>query len=141
MTRSASAPPMRVLRFPEAVAREPAIDAWIASRPAGFRSLARRWFEEMRACGDDVRELMHDGAPTACVQDAAFGYVNVFSVHMNVGLFNGSALCDPAGLLEGTGRFMRHVRLRPGSQFDPSALRDLIGAAYQDMKARLRGAT
>jgi hypothetical protein len=27
----------------------------------------------MRQCGGDVRELMHDGCPTACVDDAAFG--------------------------------------------------------------------
>lgn len=135
-TVNAAEPLMRVLRFPAAVPREPAIDAWLDRQPAGFRSLARQWFEAMRACGGDVRELMHDGAPTACVQDAAFGYVNVFRAHMNVGLFNGAILPDPAGLLEGNGRFMRHVKVRPGNEPDPSALRDLIAAAYRDMKAR-----
>ena len=129
--------PMRVLRFPDAVAREPAIDAWLDEQPAEFRSIARRWFEKMRACGDDVRETMHDGSPTACVQDAAFGYVSVFRSHMNVGLFNGAVLQDAAGLLEGNGKFMRHVKVRPGSEPDPLALSDLITAAYQDMKARL----
>lgn len=128
---------MRVMRFPEAVAREPAIDAWLDRQPAEFRSLAREWFEQMRACGDDVRELMHDGCPTACVHDAAFGYVNVFTAHMNVGLFNGAILKDPAGLLEGNGKFMRHVKVRPRSEPDPSALIALIAAAYADMKARL----
>ena len=129
--------PMRVLRFPDAVAREPAIDAWLDEQPAEFRSIARRWFEKMRACGDDVRETMHDGSPTASVQDAAFGYVSVFRSHMNVGLFNGAVLQDAAGLLEGNGKFMRHVKVRPGSEPDPLALSDLITAAYQDMKARL----
>lgn len=66
---------MRVVRFPEAVERSAAIDAWLDRQPIEFRSIARMWFERMRACGDDVRELMHDGAPTACVEDAAFGYV------------------------------------------------------------------
>jgi hypothetical protein len=92
----------------------------------------------MRACGDDVRELMHDGAPTACVDDAAFGYVNVFRAHMNVGLFNGAVLDDPEGMLEGSGKFMRHVKVRPGSEQDSSALRELIAAAYRDMRARSR---
>ena len=130
--------PMRVLRFPEAMKRDPAIDDWLDRRPTEFRPLARKWFEQMRACGDDVRELMHDGAPTACVEDAAFGYVAVFRTHMNVGLFNGAILPNPAGLLEGNGKFMRHVKVRPGAEPDPAALSALIVAAYQDMKARLR---
>lgn len=129
--------PMRVLRFPDALAHEPSIDIWLNKQPAEFRTIARRWFEEMRACGDDVRELMHDGSPTACIQDAAFGNVSVFKAHLNVGLFNGAVLEDPAGLMEGSGKFMRHVKVRPGTEPDPSALGALIMAAYRDMKARL----
>src|SRR5690606_28764459 len=133
--RRGEEPSMRVMRFPEAGARDPAIEAWLEGRrPVEFRGLARRWFEAMRACGDDVRELMHDGAPTACVQDAAFGYVNVYRAHMNVGLFNGAVLPDPAGLLEGSGKFMRHVKVRPGAEPDSAALSALIAAAYRDMK-------
>jgi len=127
---------MRVLRFTGARSREPAIDAWLAAQPPEFRQQARRWFDEMRACGPDVRELMHDGAPTACVGDAAFAYVNVFKAHMNVGLFGGAILKDPAGLLEGNGKFMRHVKVKPGAILDEPALSALIVAAYRDMKAR-----
>lgn len=91
----------------------------------------------MRACGDDVRELLHDGHPTACVGEAAFGYVNAFMVHVNVGFFRGAELTDPDGLLEGTGKFMRHVKLKPGSDFDTAALDTLRQGAYADMKQRL----
>jgi hypothetical protein len=48
-------------------------------------------------------------------------------------------LADPEGLLEGTGRFMRHVKLRPEGDIDAGALRNLIETAYADMK-RLRAA-
>ena len=99
--------------------------------------IAQNWFEVMRACGEDVRELMHDGHPTACVADAAFGYVNVFRAHVNVGFFRGAEIADPEGLLEGTGKFMRHVKLRPGCNVNATALRKLIDAAYSDMKGRL----
>jgi len=99
---------------------------------------AQRWFEIMRNCGDDVRELLHDGHPTACVADAAFGYVNALKAHMNVGFFRGAEIPDPHGRLEGTGKFMRHVKLRPGSPVNATALRKLIETAYFDMKARLR---
>lgn len=101
-------------------------------------AIARRWFEVMRACGDDVRELLHDGHPTACVGDAAFAYVNAFKAHANVGLFRGAEIADPKGLLEGTGRFMRHVKLLPGRDVDAAALTKLIKTAYADMKGRLK---
>ena len=90
----------------------------------------------MRTCGD-VRELMHDGCPTACVDDAAFGYVNAFRDHVNVGFFLGAFLKDPARLLEGTGKRMRHVKLRPGQEVDAAALSNLIDVAYADIRARL----
>ncbi len=100
-------------------------------------AIARRWFELMRACGDDVRELVHDGAPTACVDDAGFAYANAFTAHVNVGFFRGAELPDPDGLLEGSGRFMRHVKLRPGQAVNEAALRRLVQAAYLDMRRRV----
>jgi hypothetical protein len=102
---------------------------WGQSRSIGLRSCA--------AAGHDVRELLHDGHPTACVGDAAFGYVNAFKAHVNVGFFRGAELADPNGLLEGTGRFMRHVKLRPGDNVDAAALLKLINVAYIDMRRRL----
>jgi hypothetical protein len=101
-------------------------------------AFAQRWFEVMRDCGDDVRELLHDGHPTACVGDAAFAYVNAFHAHVNVGFFRGAEIADSQGLLEGTGKFMRHVKLRPERDVDATALRKLIETAYSDMKGRLK---
>ena len=100
-------------------------------------AIARHWFEFMRGCGDDVRELLHDGHPTACVADAAFGYVNAFKAHVNVGFFRGAEIADPEHLLEGTGKFMRHVKLRPEHHVNATALMNLIKSAYEDMKGRL----
>jgi hypothetical protein len=100
--------------------------------------IAQEWFEVMRACGQDIRELLHDGHPTACVADAAFGYVNAFKAHVNVGFFRGAEIADPEGLLEGTGKFMRHVKLRPGCNVNATALRMLIDTAYTDMKGRVK---
>jgi hypothetical protein len=127
----------KLLRFPSAIARDPAVDAWFASRPAELGAIARTWFARMRGCGSDVRELLHDGHATACVGDAAFGYTNIFTSHVNVGFFQGATLPDPAGLLQGDGKYMRHVKLKPGTAVDASALEALITAAYQDIKGRL----
>ncbi len=91
----------------------------------------------MRGLGDDIRELLHDSHPTACVGEAAFGYVNVFTAHVNVGFFQGTELADPHGLLEGNGKFMLHVKLGPEIDIDEAALTELIEAAYADTKRRL----
>jgi len=103
------------LTFDGAVKHEPQIDQWLATRRQDLAAIARLWFTEMRSCGDDVTELLHDGHPTTCVAGAAFGYVNVFTSHVNVGFFHGASLEDPARILQGTGRFMRHVKARPGA--------------------------
>ncbi len=126
-----------ILRFTGAVKHDSAIDAWLRGRPDDLRPLASQWFAEMRQCGDDVRELMHDGCPTACVEDAPFGYVNVFRDHVNVGFFHGAALEDHARLLEGSGKRMRHVKLRPGREVNVIALSELIKTAHLDIRARL----
>lgn len=128
---------MRVLRFDGAVRREPAIEAWFGEQPEDLAAIARRWFEVMRNCGPDVLELMHDDQPTACIGDAAFAYVDAFTAHVNVGFFLGAHLDDPGRLLQGTGTFMRHVKLRPGGDVDSTALARLIQSAYTDMKRRI----
>lgn len=125
------------MRFPTAVGRDPSIEAWMREHADELGVIAKRWFEVMRACGDDVRELLHDGHPTACIGDAAFGYVNAFKAHVNVGFFLGATLPDPNRLLEGSGKFMRHVKLQSGREIEAAALTKLIKAAYADMKTRL----
>lgn len=128
---------VEIFRVSTGIKRNPAVDAWLAGDPVDLRSLAQKWFEHMRRCGDDVGELMHDGCPVACVEDAPFGYVNAFKSHVNVGFFYGAMLQDPAGMLEGSGKRMRHVKLQPGAELDAEALHDLIRAAYADIKLRL----
>lgn len=117
---------------------DPAIDIWLRAQREDLRPFVEIWFARMRQCGDDVRELMHDGCPTACVGDAAFGYVNAFKAHANVGFCLGALVKDPTRLLEGTGKRGRHVKLRPGHEVDTEALAQLIDAAYVDIRARLR---
>jgi hypothetical protein len=126
-----------LFRLNGAVERDPAIEAWMKQHAGELGSIARRWFEAMRKCGDEVRELLHDGCPVACLGDVPFGYVNAFTSHVNVGFFQGAGLPDPASLLQGNGKFMRHVKLKPGKATDVAALDRLIEAAYSDMKARV----
>ncbi|MBO9557010.1 MAG: DUF1801 domain-containing protein [Caulobacter sp.] len=126
-----------LFRLSGAVRRDSEVEAWFASPHHDLRRLARPWFDALRACGPDVGELLHDGHPTACAGGAAFAYVDAFSVHVNLGFFHGADLADPAGLLEGAGKRMRHVKIRWGRPADEPALEALIAAAYRDIKERL----
>ena len=135
--QSAATVRTELLLFSGAVERDPAIERWMKEHANELGAIAHHWFEMMRKCGDEVRELLHDGCPVACLGDAPFGYVNVFTSHVNVGFFHGAALPDPAHLLQGIGKFMRHVKLRPGTTANAAALSRLIDAAYSDIKARV----
>jgi hypothetical protein len=130
-----------LLLFDNTIERDPAIDAWFESLRSGERrelgAMAHKWFEVMRRCGDEVREVFHDGCPNACLGNAPFGYVNVLAAHVNVGFFHGNALRDPAQLLLGTGKRMRHVKLKPGTVANDAALHELIAAAWADIKSRV----
>ena len=126
-----------ILRFNGATEHDPAIDTWFEEHRGELGTIAKKWFEVMRSCGDDVREILHDGCPNACLGDVPFAYVNVFTAHVNIGFFQGASLPDPARLLQGNGKFMRHVKLRPETQTDATALTHLIETAYADIKARV----
>jgi hypothetical protein len=136
MKQAPTGPMSQLMRFAGAVRRDTAVHAWFATGNA-LRGFALPWFDKMRGCGPDVRELLHDGHPVACVEDAAFCYVDAFAAHVNIGFFQGASLKDPAGLLEGGGKRMRHVKLRWAGPVDEAALGALIEAAYRDMRARL----
>lgn len=123
-----------LLRFDGALERDPAIEDWFAQHEGELGTIARKWFAVMRSCGDEVRELLHDGCPVVCFGDIPFAYVNVFTAHVNIGFFQGAVLRDPAGLLQGSGKYMRHAKLRPGVATGEPALREMILAAYAASK-------
>ena len=60
-----------ILRFPSAVKKDRTVDAWRRGQADALRPYAEKWFAQMRQCGGDVRELLHDGCPVACVTDAS----------------------------------------------------------------------
>jgi hypothetical protein len=127
-----------LFRLNNTVRRDPRIEAWFSSFADPFRLMVQPWFERMRGLGSDVREVLHDGCPVACVGDAPFGYVNAFKAHASVGFFYGAMLADPGSVLEGEGKRMRHVKLRPGHDVNVEALGDLVTAAYDNIRQRLR---
>ena len=127
----------RSAAVPSAIRRDPRIEAcFLRSRRSApiddadlVRAPARLRRRRARAAARRLSGRLRGDAP--------FGYVNAFKAHANVGFFHGATLADPAGLLVGEGKRMRHVKLRPGTELDVEALSDLIAAAYHDIRRRL----
>lgn len=126
-----------LFRLDSTLPRDPAIDAWFDARPGPLGDLARAWFQHLRSRGDEVREILHDGCPVACLGDAPFASVNLFTAHVNLAFFHGASFPDPARLLHGAGKYMRHVKLRPTQPIDAAPLHALIAAAWTDIKSRV----
>jgi hypothetical protein len=127
----------RLFRLDDARPRHPDVEQWLAEKSGPLGAIAAHWFARLRAAGHEVCEVMHDGQPTACVRGAAFAYVAVYRAHVNVGFFHGAELPDPHGVLQGTGRFMRHVTIKHMDTVNAAALEALIHAAYTTVMGTL----
>ncbi|MBX9731279.1 MAG: DUF1801 domain-containing protein [Sphingomonas sp.] len=123
--------------FPEAGTRHAHVDEWLAKHDNEIGKIARILVDRVRSCGDDIRELVHDGRPTLCVEMAAFAYVDAYSRHAAIGFFEGASLPDPEKLLQGQGKRMRHIKLRTLDEVALPSLLMMIDAAYHDMRRRL----
>ena len=129
-----------LLRFPSAVRRDPRIEAWFSDFADPLRLMTRTWFERMRGCGADARELLHDGCPVACVGDAPFGS----STRSRLMLMSASTMAHACGSRRPArrrGQAYASCEAAPGKELDAEALSDLIVAAYHDIWRRLRGRT
>lgn len=126
-----------LLDLNETFVQDPGIEAWWTTRSTLLAPIARAWWLVMRSAGPDVRESLHNGYPSACLERYPFAYVDAFTAHVNVGFYYGAFLPDPHGLLIGSGKRMRHVKLFPDKPMNADALSALINAAYRDLQMRI----
>ena len=113
------------------------MEDWLSDKATALQPIAVKWFNEIKSCGDDVQGIFHDGYPQGCVSKTPFAYVNIFKAHVNVGFFYGAYLPDRQGLLEGSGKRMRHIKLKPEASHDDAEIKTLIKDSYLDIKRRL----
>jgi hypothetical protein len=94
-----------------------------------------------------LRELTPDAQETVMKGYNSFNYsfgggmrdrflaIVLHRAHVNLQFFNGVDLPDPAGLLEGTGKKLRHVKIRTMETIQRPEVKDLIEAAAALSKA------
>lgn len=79
------------------------------------------------------------GVPTFEVK-VPFCFYMVGKNHVTFGFHFGTSLPDPQGLLEGTGKNMRHVKLRGVESLEQKGLQELVrSAAHLEGKVPMRG--
>lgn len=128
--------PIRTIRHSNAVPRDPAVDAYVESRRGPLGETIARLVRAVRAAVPAHDEVVVHGAPWFCVQGEPFCYVVGYSKHVNLGFCEGVLLDDPDGLLEGTGKQMRHVKLSPSREFPGEKLARLVSQSARRVRAR-----
>ncbi|MBI3217986.1 MAG: DUF1801 domain-containing protein [Bacteroidetes bacterium] len=127
----------KLFRFTSKDFQAISLEDWLNSKPKELHSIAITWFDEIRNCGPDVEMIFHDGHPTGCVENTPFAYLDVFTAHANVGFFYGAFFYDEHQLLEGTGKRMRHIKIKPALPIEAKYLKAFLKTAYLDIKKRL----
>jgi hypothetical protein len=63
-----------------------------------------------------------------------YAYIAVLNSHVNLGFYHGASLSDPSGILEGTGKKLRHVKLHDADSAKDPEISALLRAAIADRK-------
>jgi len=66
-----------------------------------------------------------------------YAYLSVHASHVNLGFYHGAALKDPSGILVGTGKRLRHVKLRGLAEARGPAVRRLLKGAIAERRKAL----
>ena len=63
-----------------------------------------------------------------------YAYIGIQSSYVNLGFYHGAALGDPTHLLEGTGKRLRHVKIRTAAEVKNAAIAALLRNAIDDRR-------
>jgi hypothetical protein len=135
-TQAAVSAPSRRYRYRGTLRHDPAIDAYIRSVKGEIGAVVARLVALVRSSVPGRDELRVHGAPQFCIEGEPFCYVVGYAKHVNLGFCDGASLPDPDGLLEGTGKAMRHVKIRPGATFPGGTLSRMVQEAARRVRAR-----
>jgi hypothetical protein len=63
-----------------------------------------------------------------------YAYIGIQSSYVNLGFYHGAALRDPTHLLEGTGKRLRHVKIRTDAEAKNPAIAALLRNAIENRR-------
>lgn len=103
--------------------------AWLDEVPDSESSLAAAVIAFVRTTVDEVAETMKWNNPCFVVDGSNCLYVAAQDGYVNLGFYEGAHLEDPTDLLEGTGKSMRHVKIRSAAALEDPELAELVSGA------------
>ena len=86
-------------------------DSWLAALEPPLRRLAEALRCLIIEAHPGMTETIKWGNPVF-EREGKVCYLAATRAYVSLGFFNGAALSDPEGILEGTGKKMRHVKVR-----------------------------
>ena len=126
----------RRYRYRGTLRHDPAIDAYVQSVKSELGAIVARLVALVRSSVPGHDELRVHGMPQFCIGGEPFCYVVGYAKHVNLGFCEGAGLPDPDGLLEGTGKAMRHIKIRPGAEFPGRTLSRMVREAAKRVRVR-----
>ncbi|MGB2898588.1 MAG: DUF1801 domain-containing protein [Candidatus Acidiferrum sp.] len=114
--------------------------AYVRNENPELRKVVRGLRSFVKKIVPGTRETVNSWGVPTFEKKAPFSYYMVGKNHVTFGFLFGTSLPDPEGLLEGTGKNMRHVKLHTMEDLEQKGLRNLVqAAAGLEGKAPLRG--
>lgn len=105
-------------------------DSYFADIPEPLRTVAADLRSMILGMDRDLREVIKWGSPVY-ERNKPVIWIKAQKKHLTCGFFRGAELADPEGLLEGTGKSMRHVKVRASGMATRGPMRNLVKAALQ----------
>jgi len=93
------------------MATEKTVDSWMFELEPGLRTVARTLRKLILMAAPNLSESIKWGNPYY-ERGGRVCYLASTDKYVSLGFFNGAGLSDPAGRIEGTGKKMRHVKVR-----------------------------
>jgi hypothetical protein len=106
------------------------VDDFVAGLAPWQQEIAAQLRELIRQAAPELREGIKWSQPVYELQRPVC-YIQSHQENLNLGFWRGIELSDPEGMLEGTGKRMRHVKLRAGDKFPSAALTALVKQAVE----------
>ncbi len=104
------------------------VDAIVARLDPPRKEIVQALRRLVLETGSDLDETVKWRNPTY-TRKGNVGWLIIYRDHVDLGFFHGTDLPDPKKLLEGTGKGLRHVKIRDVKDIRPSDLKPLLRAA------------
>lgn len=108
--------------------KDPKVDAIIADLPPELRRIARELRRAILSVAPSLEECVKWNVPNWKGRQLVLCLM-VYPDHLNLGLWRGAELAPSFRMVEGTGKSLRHIKVKSATQANSSEVRKVVQAA------------